>query len=59
MKIFILFIAFSTGGTIPEGFPRSGKYYHSEAECQKAAARQKKANDNIVGTACMPVDVVL
>ena len=43
MKVWILFLAFNASNNeIPEGWPNKGTYYHSAADCHKAAERHMK-----------------
>lgn len=56
MKIFILFLAFNTGGIVPEGWPNKGIYYHDAAACAKAAEKYLKKG-NVAAARCLSVEL--
>lgn len=58
MKVWILFLAFQPGQFVPEGFPSNGKYYVTEAKCEKAAVT-KAQQPNVAEAKCVPVEIKL
>lgn len=58
MKVWILFLAFQPGQYVPEGFPGNGKYYATEASCEKTALK-KATQPNVAEAKCVPVDIKL